>query len=422
MNFLGLHVPFTQRSSPPTEYTTSQLSPQAIAWLAGEEDKIAPSLLSNAYQQVVWVYRAINVLAEQVANVPFLFSAGQRGRENLITSGPLLDLYANPHPQINAYQYWELRVMWLMLRGESMRIPIYEGGATAAFRGRHSKLKNILILDPTRFQHIVQNNQLLGWRYTGSTHLPLESQVFLPEEVWFEKLPNPFDFWRGMPPLAVAALATRTDFAAANFMHGLIDNNADLGVIVRTQIPLTQEQRAEIGAALRNRKRRAGTADQPLLLWSGAEIVKPTLSSADLQFLENRKFNRAEICAVFGVPEEIVTTTDFNKYDVMTGARLNFIENRVVPLCRRLEAEEAKTVHAIDPRATGWFDVEALPIMQEALRKRLQSAKVAFDMGTPYNELTKIFDLGFKPQPWGNEAFLPTKYQRLQKSSSSSSS
>jgi len=24
----------------------------------------------------------------------------------------------------------------------------------------------------------------------------LESQLFLPEEVWFEKLPNPFDFWR----------------------------------------------------------------------------------------------------------------------------------------------------------------------------------------------------------------------------------
>ena len=34
---------------------------------------------------------------------------------------------------------------------------------------------------------------------------PLASQVFLPEEVWFEKLPNPFDFWRGMPPLYAAS-------------------------------------------------------------------------------------------------------------------------------------------------------------------------------------------------------------------------
>ena len=55
-------------------------------------------LLTNAYQQVVWVYRAINALAEQVANIPFLFSAGERGRENLITSGPLMDFYNRPHP------------------------------------------------------------------------------------------------------------------------------------------------------------------------------------------------------------------------------------------------------------------------------------------------------------------------------------
>src|SRR5439155_1531475 len=82
----------------------------------------------------------------------------------------------------------------------------------------------------------------------------------------------------------------------------------------------------------------------PLLLWNSCEIVKPTLSAADLQFLENRKFCRSEICAALGVPEEIVSATDHNKYDVMQGARLNFIENRVAPLCARLEAAERATV------------------------------------------------------------------------------
>jgi HK97 family phage portal protein len=242
---------------------------------------------------------------------------------------------------------------------------------------------------------------------------PLDSQVFLPEEVWFEKLPNPFDFWRGMPPLLAASTAAKADFAAASFMRGLIENNGDLGVIVRTQTPLAPDQREQIRAALRDRKRRAGTADQPLLLWSGAEVIKPQLSSADLQFLENRKFTRGEICSAFGVPEEIVNTTDHSKYDVMSGARLNFIENRVAPLCRRLEAEEATTVKLIDPKATGWFDLEALPIMQEALRKRLASAKIGFDMGIPFNELNQVFDLGFKPLPWGDTGYLPTKYQPL---------
>ncbi len=410
------------------------LSPSAQAWLQGDDPPSAASVLSNAYQQVVWVYRAVNVLAEQIANIPFLFSRGERGRESLITSGPLHDFYNHPHPHINRFHYWELRILWLMLRGESIRIPIYEaplapsdgeragvraGSRSTLLAPRSSlsaprRLSRVLILDPSRFQHIVENHQLLGWRYTGlGPDAPLESQVFLPEEVWFEKLPNPFDFWRGLPPLYAAELAAKTDFAAASFMRGLMENNADAGLIVRTDQQLTKEQRAQLFAALHARKSRAGTADRPLLLWGGAQVVRPELSSADMQFLENRKFARAEICAAFGVPEEILATTDNSKYDAMSAARLNFIENRIAPLCARLEAEEESLVKAIDPTAAGWFDLDSLPIMQQARRNRLAAAKTGFDMGIPFNELNRVLDLGFKPLPWGDTGYLPTKLTQV---------
>jgi HK97 family phage portal protein len=469
MNFFGFqitrpasHAPCTTQQAPPA---TRSLTAEDLALLAGSDSsEAAGPVLTNAYQQVVWVYRAVNVLAEQIANIPFLFSRGERGRENLITTGPLHDFYNRPHPYINRFQYWELRVIWLMLRGESFRIPIYgdaAGSSPLPSDGRgikgegspfrtppsalptgakgsafsilpssfssagstlpapRSTLKRVLILDPAHFQHIVQDHQLLGWRYTGfGPNTPLESQVFLPEEVWHEKLPNPFDFWRGMPPLFTAGLAARTDFAAAAFMNGLMENNADAGVIVHTDQQLAEEQRVQLMAALKNRKHRSGIADRPLLLWGGAQVTRPQLSSAELQFLENRKFSRGEICAAFGVPEEIVTTTDNAKYDVMSGSRLNFIENRVAPLCARLEAEEQVAVKSLDPSATGWFDVDSLPIMQEARRTRLASAKTAFEMGVPFNEVNRVLDLGFKPLPWGDTGHLATNLRDIGEDSS----
>ena len=377
------------------------------------EDERNGTVLSNAYQQVVWVYRAIGALAEQVSNIPFRFSSAQGSGEQVIGSGPLVEFYERPHPQINRFQYWELRVIWLMLRGECFRIPIYEGGAfgESAVRGR---LKSVVILDPSRFQHIVEDNRLVGWRYVDySRNSPLSSQVFLPEEVWHEKLPNPFDFWRGMPPLAVASTAAGTDYAASMFMKGIIENNGDVGTVLRTTEQLDPEQREQLLAALRERKRRAGTADRPVLLWGGADVVTPKLSSGDLQFLENRKFSCTEICAAFGVPEEIITTTNAAKYDVMAGARLNFIENRVVPLCRRLEAEEAVTVKAIDPTADGWFDTEDHPVLAAARRDRLAAARTGFEMGIPFNELNRSFALGFKPLPWGEQGYVPSTMQRV---------
>ena len=380
-------------------------------WLAGRDlDDACGEALTNAYEQVAWVYRAVNVLAEQVANIPFVFSSGERGRENLITSGPLMEFYRQPHPQINRFEYWELRIIWLMLRGECVRVPVYreESG------GRGRRLERVLILDPARFQHIVEKHELIGWRYTGfGPETPLASQVLLPEEVWFEKLPNPFNFWRGLSPLQAASRAARTDFAASAFMRGVIENNADAGLVVRTDEPLAPEQQEQLVASLRERKRRAGMADRPVLLMGCAEIIKPQLTSTDLQFLENRKFSRGEICAAFGVPEEIVTTTDTAKYNVMQGARLNFVENRVVPLCRRLEAAEEKAVQTLQPGAVGWFDVECLPILQQARRERLVTARTGFEMGVPLNELNRLFDLGFAELPWGNAGYISGKLQKV---------
>jgi phage portal protein BeeE len=419
MNLFGFSITRNQKS------LTRSLAVSPADWLAGRDLDSSP-VLSNAYQQVVWVYRAINALAEQVANVPFLFSSGERGRENLITSGPLLDFYNRPHPQINRFEYWELRIIWLMLRGECFRVPIYEdsnvlgaesGPEESRGRGRErgrGRLSRVLILDPAHFHHIIQNHQLVGWRYTGfGPSAPLESQVFLPEEVWFEKLPNPFDFWRGMPPLYAAAMAARADFAASCFMRGIIENNGDTGLIVRTDKPIDPEQEEQIRARLREHKRSAGFADKPIFLSGVSEIVKPALSSSDLQFLENRKFSRSEICAAFGVPEEILTATDHAKYDVMQGARLNFIENRVAPLCRRLEAEEDRVVNTLQPGAVGWFDLDSLPISQQAQRNRLATAKLGFDMGIPFNELNRVMDLGFKQLPWGDNGYVSANLQNL---------
>jgi HK97 family phage portal protein len=410
MRIFGFNVSISRGARPTVAKGGTEFGLSAGLW---PDEGPVTAVLSNAYQQVVWVYRAINALAEQVSNIPFRFSSATDGGEELITTGPVVDFYNRPHPQINRFEYWELRVIWLLLRGECFRVPIFEQGADGALGARAlPKLKSILILDPARFQHIVQDNQLMGWRYTGfGREAPLASQVFLPEEVWFEKLPNPYDFWRGMSPLTAAATAAGTDYAALLHMKGIMENNGEAGTILRTNEQLDLEQREQIVAALRERKRRPGTADRPVFLWGGAEVITPKLSSSDLQFLENRKYSRAEICAAFGVPEEIITSTNNAKYDVMAGARLNFIENRVVPLCRRLEAEEDVVVKAIDPKVEGWFDVEDHPVLTQARRARLAAARAGFDMGIPFNDLNRAFDLGFRPFPWGDQGFVPTTMQ-----------
>src|SRR5258705_9403918 len=133
-------------------------------------------------------------------------------------------------------------------------------------------------------------------------------------------------------------------------------------------------------------------------------------------------FSRGEICAAFGVPEEIIIATDNAKHDVMAGARLNFIENRVVPLCRRLEAEEDVVVKSIEPAADGWFDVEDHPVLTQARSARLAAARADFDMGIPFNDLNRAFDLAFGPLPWGDQGYVPSSMKPAEGSPNSAPS
>src|SRR5882672_11257064 len=164
MRIFGFDFNFSRRPGFRSSKAQSQIVQRSAPfstddWLRGK-DLDRPSL-TNAYQQSAWGYRAVNVLAEQIANIPFLFSSGDRGRENLITSGELVDFYDRPHPHMNRFQYWELRVIWLMLRGECFRVPIYEESSSKR------RLKQVLMLDPAHFHHIVRDHELVGWRYTG---------------------------------------------------------------------------------------------------------------------------------------------------------------------------------------------------------------------------------------------------------------
>jgi len=124
MTFLGLNTSLGRETQ---RVATKGATEQALSAGLWPDEVRTGVVLSNAYQQVVWVYRAINALAEQISNIPFRFSTTSTAGEQLITTGPLVDFYGRPHPQINRFQYWELRVIWLMLRGECFRVPIFEG-------------------------------------------------------------------------------------------------------------------------------------------------------------------------------------------------------------------------------------------------------------------------------------------------------
>jgi HK97 family phage portal protein len=403
-------------------------SPAIQCWVSGDDLDRPQLKFHEPYSQSPWINIAISVLAENLAHIPFRISRTKRGADDVIESGPVVELFENPHPSLTRTLFWQTLVSWEALRGEFFVLPLDKTDRPVSLRSlthrltdsptHDSGIKSLLPLNPDHFQHLIQANRLAGWRYTcHAPQQPMQSQILLPEEVIHSRNFNPYTFWRGLSPLTVALLPATTDYAAAQFMKGVMLNNGDAGLIITTPEMLTNEQRAQLQAEIDNRKRGVGTADKSAFLWGNAKIDKPMISSVDLQFMENRKLNRQEIGAIYKVPEALMGfSTEKSGLSAGTGIeqdRLNFIENTMTAICRRLEAAIDPIVKTFGADLYGWFDLESLPIMQNARRQRIAAAASAWQMGVPLNAINQVYQLGFPNFSWGNDAYLPTNIQKV---------
>lgn len=399
------------------ETHTKSLPVSAAAWLRGEPPEGAPALV-NAYQQSSWVYAAISAKAAKVAQAPFKLLAGGRGAgEREVFDGPLYELFQRPHAHLDRFAFWELAATWLDLRGEAFIVALDDAGAVAPLRPG-ARVRSLLVLNPDHFTEVIEQQALAGWRYAGAGQTaPLAAMALLPEEVVHLRLPNPFHFWRGMSPFEVAALAAQVDYFSGQFMKGLIANNADTGMIVTSSEQMTREQMEQVDAALKERRSRAGTGLRPLFLTGKIKVEKPSLSAADLQFLEHRKFTRQEILAVFRVPDTVLGFTQDANRAVAESQMLHWVNNVIAPLCRRLEAGVQPVVRALAGREAvqGWFDLEELPELQQARRDRVDAAVKLAGLGVPLNDINRVLDLGLPEYPWGRTGRLPAGWQELAK-------
>lgn len=406
LNIGGKEIGFSLGSAAVAKSLTSDFLKGSI-----DDSSGSGATMVNPYSQSAWIYVAINVIAKNLSQIPFRISRGGRDGENLVESGPVVDLFNRPHRTMDRGLFWANVVSWDCLRGEFFILPLDRSGGTVDLTTGRAKIAQMITLTPDMLWHMVQGYDLNGWRYTGSPLTsPIESQVLMPEELIHARTFNPYLYWRGLSPLTVAMLAASTDYASAQFMKGLMMNNADTGVIVTTEQQPSAEQREQILAALRDRKRKAGTADRPLFLTGGATVTKPSVSSADMQFLENRKMNRQEVGAIYGVSDIMMGFSEQRTLGTGAGAeqeRYNFIESTLTPICRRLEAAVEPIVKSFGADLFGWFDVDSLPVMQEARRTRVDTATKAFAMGVPFNDINKLYQLGFENTPAGDKSYLP---------------
>jgi len=291
--------------------------------------------ITEAYNRIVWVYACIGAISNATSSVPWLlYRKTREGKLIEINEHPILKML---NKQANEYMsskdFIDLWATYLAIEGKFFAEYINPNMPTALFP-----------LYPHYMYPIPHRTEFIGgFEYRIDSPIRYDRN-----EVLWSKFNDPADIYQGLSPIKALSRTIDTENEAVEWNKSTLQNaGVPAGVFQVTNPSPELSQRLQEEWI----KRYSGGANarKPLILNSEKASYLPLgLSPIDMDFLNQRKVNRIEICSAFGVPSQIVGDPEGQTYSNYGEAQKAFWENTIIS--KYLEHIKDKLTQDLLPR------------------------------------------------------------------------
>ena len=330
--------------------------------------------LGQSYQRIAWCYSCINIIATTASSAPLAFYNGTIEPKNKIEDleHPVNQLFSTPkEPEIpslrvllsNTFTYLGIsgEIFWVFKRkgGKLVEIELKSGLKPIFARGSQSKL--------------------IGWRYTNPEG---RTETFTKEQVLPILYFNPGDLYAGLSPLTAARLSIETEFNIAGWNTAFFKSGMKNPLLLQAKGTLTKDQKTDIKKEIVNYYSGIEGGHGAVLLQGHIDVTPLTMSPKDVDFVQGKKLNREEICAIYGVPPALVGIFEYANYSNVKEQRKIFWENTLLPKMEKIS--DLIQVNVLNREFPGiyckWDTSQILGLRPEAADVA-EAAKKYFEMG-----------------------------------------
>lgn len=389
---------FSQKQSDTRIVTTIQQVGRAQHTPANYEN-----FAKYGYSKNLIVYVAISKIATSCAGIEWCLykkPKTRKGKKVEIEDHPLLTLMRKPNPEMGLATFTENVVAYKEITGNSYiefnnGVFVNQKTPLEMWPVRPDKMK--IVPGPTGY--------VLRYEYTsgGITKDFEVDQKTLKSNILHWKSFNPLNFWYGLSPIEAAMLSLDQNTAGQKWNLALLQNSATPSGVLQMKVTdinprgsLTQEQYERVKGEFDENFQGAKNAGRPLILEGGLEWKQISLSTKDMDFINNKNVTATDIFAVYGVPPELVGLGQktFNNYKE---ARLAFYEDKCLPI---MDSLEDKYNQDLVPR----FEEEGLCLEYdkddiEALVEKRETKYTSLSTATFLSENEKRVSAGYEEQP-----------------------
>ncbi len=271
--------------------------------------------------QTTAVYGCVNLIARTISSLPLQLTR-RSTRENL-TDHPLYLLMRDaPNPEMDSFQWWELMITHLELRGNAYAEIQRAGNRIIALWPLHPDNMRVERVDgEIRYTYKVASGQYAPIRKQDMLHFRLYSEGGL----------------KGISPIAQAANAIGLAIAAEDFSSRYFDGDAMPRVAAVYDSMVPPDAKEEIANAWRQSYGGVDRSYRLAILGNGARIEKIGIAPNDAQVLDQRKYQTVEICRIWNVPPHLIGELDRPTFNTVEQLDLDFGKHSIRPRLVRIE-------------------------------------------------------------------------------------
>lgn len=362
------------------------------------------------YKSNVWIYRCLSLVAGSIGSVPWEV---YRGKNRVQPDDPFQRLLDRPNAYQDRKEFFYAASLYLNLGGNDFM----EIVSVSDRIGKNAKQvpASLYHIRPDWMRpKVAEDGTILSYTLDNKQgRKPIEYE---PQEILHMMYLDPLDPYYGQSPLQCLGNTLETDAAMTIWNKAVLANYAMPGGVLTVPAALVPDDRAELKEEI-EREFSGENLSKPMVLWGGMEWKQISLSHENMQFTSQREASKTDICAATGVPANLVGAIPDPTYSNFKTSRLAFWEDRIVT---ELEWFQSKLNMCIAPRFgpeySVKFNISGVAAFRELFDQKVESGQKLFTMGWPINAINDRLDLGLKPVPWGDSAWLPMSLQPITKS------
>jgi HK97 family phage portal protein len=385
------------------------------AWPVGKGEIIAPDMAYGHDQSEFSpedygsyiatsndIYSVITARARMLSRLRLQFFHGNGSDKLEDTTHPAVQQYRKVNPFWTAPRLARMDELCMGLWGQT-------AWALEPGPGR-GKPGEIWWLKPSRLKPVTHETEYIQ-RYAYHS-LTGEIIFFDPEEIVWQRYPNPIDEFAPLAPLAAARLAADTSQAMMQSNRQLFKNGMQIaGLIVppADKVTFSQEQAEDLERKLERRLTGVDKAHRWAVLRYEAQFKQLAITPKDAEFVAGMGLSFRQVCRVYGMPAALLGEMDGATLSNVRDLERSAWDNT---LTSDAEFRAAEIEEQYLPRFKGGapdhcaYDFTKVSALQESATESWTREAQAIDRGAiTINEWRK--GKGMPPVAWGDQPYMP---------------